>query len=195
MPIAVFGEPSGQLESMTLARDDKTLVVGHSHQTQLWNLDGDKPVVERTLAGVTKPVYDRLGGRLATMLDGEIKLWDMTGREPVVQTTWVQPDKIAPWTMAFSPSGDMLVTAGDRGKLFAWDLKCIPPRLAGQYTSHYGSGISAIAFSPDGQTFASADWKDIQFWDVKDAHCVRVSRCILSRTRSLHWLLLPMARN
>ena len=65
--------------------------------------------------------------------------------------------------LSFSPDGSTLASAGGRGGVKLWDVnsgtfKKIP--ITGLFSKDF------LLFSPDGQTFACIDFKDIHLWDV-----------------------------
>jgi hypothetical protein len=70
-------------------------------------------------------------------------------------------DKV--WSLAFSPDGRIIASAGADGNLKIWDL------ASGQAIRalpvHFSQGES-VAFSPDGRLLASADDDEVVIWDT-----------------------------
>ena len=97
---------------------------------------------------------------------GKIYLWNVrTGtlqHTLTAHTSWVQ-------SMAFSPDGQTLVSAGDKdATLRVWDVKTgTLQHTLTAHTSWVHWAKQSIAFSPDGQTLASACSNTISLWDVK----------------------------
>jgi WD40 repeat protein len=94
--------------------------------------------------------------------DRRVMLWGMESKTPLnIFTAHTQAVK----TLAFSPDGKLLATAGDDGLILIWDLA---DRQLVQTLSAHRWTISALAFIPGGNTLASASWDgNIKFWQVK----------------------------
>ena len=74
-------------------------------------------------------------------------------------------------SVAFSPNGKLLATAGEVGEIQLWQVADMKPLLT--LKSHL-RWILSIAFSPDGKTLASSsDDRTIKLWDVSDGKCLK----------------------
>ncbi len=79
--------------------------------------------------------------------------------------TKAQQDVIAVRTIAISPDGKTLVTAGDDAVIRAWDAASL--RRKTQITGHQGP-VYSVAFSADGNLLASASFDGtVQIWDTR----------------------------
>jgi WD40 repeat protein len=73
-------------------------------------------------------------------------------------------------TLAFSPCGKFLATAGEDNTIRLWD---IPDGIEIQAIEAHSGDIRAVAFSPDGDIFASASWdKTIKIWKTSDCSTI-----------------------
>jgi WD40 repeat protein len=93
--------------------------------------------------------------------DRRVILWGMESKTPLsIFTAHTQAVK----TLAFSPDGKLLATAGDDGLIIIWDLDS---RKLVQTLSAHRWTISALSFLSDGNTLISASWDgNIKFWQV-----------------------------
>src|SRR5215471_12665047 len=75
------------------------------------------------------------------------------------------------YSLAFSPDGKLLATAGFDNVVKLWEFAA--GKEARTLTGHTGP-VYCVAFSPDGNTVASSSVeKTIRLWDVADGKLVR----------------------
>jgi len=111
------------------------------------------------------------GTRVAVASDGiyPIKIWDASTGEVLLSTNLGRSHtRDFPLDIAFSPYGNLAATAGgDEPNAKVWDP------ITGEvlYTlSGHTSGISGVAFSPDGTRLATASWDGAaRVWDITPA--------------------------
>ncbi|MGW9351989.1 caspase, EACC1-associated type [Nocardiopsis flavescens] len=99
---------------------------------------------------------------MTTASDGTARLWPLQG--PVLRAIG---DRL--YALAFSPDGDLLVTAGTAGIVYIWDRSDpYSPRLAKRLDA-FGDYVASVSFSPDGGLLAAASVDStIRVWDMDD---------------------------
>jgi WD40 repeat protein len=163
---ATHEEPAaypGALGQLAFAPDGETWAVAAGNDVRLCAAPSgeERGLLRGHESPVTFLAWSPDGKRLASVAEGEIKLWDL-GRQQELAT--LSPDR--PAGVRFSPDGRFLCVAGpgfDRqhGALFApgemvplWDLSASPPR-------HVASVSGEKVVSPDGGAVAMIGDPDV----------------------------------
>jgi WD40 repeat protein len=92
-----------------------------------------------------------------------VDVWDLqTGR-----VKWAQwAHSTAALSVAFSPDGATLASAGSDNAVKRWDAQTGAPK--GKPLEGKGSWVGAVAFSPDGKTLASGGGDAlVRLWDAQ----------------------------
>jgi hypothetical protein len=149
-----------------LSPDGQRLAVGgYRMGTRLWNVETGQPLGE-PLAGHRGPVqsvaFSRDGRHLATASGTTVRVWEADTGQPIGEPL-EHPDVV--WSVAFSPDGNWLASAGTGRTLQLWDAHTGQPlgdRIAG-----HTDNVCCVTFSSDGRRLASAgDDQTVRVWDA-----------------------------
>ncbi|WP_147437667.1 WD40 repeat domain-containing protein [Streptomyces radicis] len=166
-------EEEDHASAVTFGPDGRTLAVQGFEGVRVWDVsDPARPraggwVDEAFRAAV---VFSADGGLLAVGEDRAIRLFDVNSPG--------DPEELAEWTahtetigtLAFSPDGRRLASAGFDPNIALWDVR--DPREPVEETRLMGHGyiVEALAFDPEGRSLLSVDgiaFETIR-WDLAD---------------------------
>ena len=131
----------------------------------LWSAETGERVADLRV-GRTKPVlgiqFNSDGTKLAVHADDyQAFVYDLTDPKTPHKIATVHQNEMQ--SLAFSPSGDLLVSGGYDPTVILWDVST--GQQVCQIEGHHG-GIDALAFSADGQTLASSSSGAVYAWKV-----------------------------
>lgn len=105
----------------------------------------------------------------STAQDNTVQRWNIEDGKPVVlkaHDSWVR-------AIAFSPDGELVMTAGGDGRIIWWPAAADAPEPVRAIDAHQG-WVRSLSVSPDGQFLASAgNDKLVKLWRVDDGSPVR----------------------
>jgi WD40 repeat protein len=162
---------------VAFSRDGRTIATAGDHGAWLWDAatrEADGAPLAHPPGMLWGMAFCPDGRRLATCGDdGAARVWDLATRRVVLGPFW-HPQG-APgggtatarsyYTLAVSPDGQTLVTAGDDGRAIRWDLGSGQP--AGP-ALHHDSCVLTAVFTPDGRTLlTSTRGGTVHAWDLR----------------------------
>ena len=164
---------SGKVCSLAFSPNGRVLAAGTwDGPINLWRAtDGTLlRTMEGHTGGVVSMVFSPDGTTLAsTSLDGPTKLWDTTN------ATLIHELETPAASIAFSPDGSMLATAGaadDQRRL--WSTDDWKPT---QKLESARGGMGNVDFSPDGKLLAAGNaWYEVCWWRVADGALLRTAK-------------------
>jgi eukaryotic-like serine/threonine-protein kinase len=111
--------------------------------------------------------FDPTGRLLATCQGNDVVIRDLSSGKSVATLSAHQKTVTS---VAFSPDGKSLASAGLDHSVILWDLE--GGRARATLASHLDI-VSCVTFSPDGQLLASADWDGtVILWRTSDGACL-----------------------
>ena len=158
---------SGGTRALAFNRDGTVLAAGNAdNQIVLWNVAERRPsAVVGSVDGVRDVAFSFDGHILAAASDNHpsISLWRLPSRTPLPP---LRGHSDGVQAITFSPTEPVLASAGitEDGSIRIWKLG---PRPRSQILTQEGA-TSALDFSPDGKTLATADDdpRVVALWDV-----------------------------
>ena len=156
-----------------VSADKKFLVTAcDDSSVSFWNLqtlDTDPELSFPQPTSTKAAVFSPVGKFLATGdRNSTVRVWDWVNQIPVE----LIGHSGAVYSLAYSPDGTRLASAGSDGVVRVWNLKEIDwerregPARAMELTEHRGS-VYGVAFSPDGTKIASAGSDGfVRIWDA-----------------------------
>ena len=161
----------GEVTSLSFSRDGRVLAAGTRGGTvKAWNLKNLHAVAEvKPQQGVVWCVAVSPNGRLLAYADEDRKvaLLDLPTGDIVGVLTHAAPV----WSAAFSPDGKYLCT-GTSGEHVAVIWSVEDSQIVREFAGH-DRFVTAVAFSPDGKTLASASGdRRMRLWDVQNGEMI-----------------------
>lgn len=158
--------------STAFLQDNSTLVSNHWGTTGkvFWNVASREmqrvfpPLIERTSffqKGMALSPCEEL--LVVDTSDANIEIWHIPSETLIAELTKHEKGRIA---LAFSPTGEHLVSGGSADEVYVWDVAVWEKRntLAAEHTG----AIVDIAFHPDGKLFVTSSWDGTaRLWNVE----------------------------
>ncbi len=171
----------GEVTDVAFSPDGRLLGVAAKRGIQLWDVRTGRRVGKRFGGGdgeVYAVAFRPPNGRMlvSEAADGKVRLWKVGGRKQGGQDRGAAPDG-APlpfrpadsyglYTVAFSPDGNTLATAGGGDTIRLWNVRT--RRQTGQLRGDTEFVVDVV-FSPNGRALASASWDGtVRLWDLRN---------------------------
>jgi WD40 repeat protein len=161
----------GRISAVAFSPDGTRLAVGGEHAPAPVLIDVASGRVVRRMTGgghrdgIVSMRFDPKGPRLATGGYLQAIVWDTATGRPIRQLRHPTTNEQQQVSVAWSPDGTMLATAGGGGRVILWHT------FTWQQTATWAADTSlvlCVAFSPDGSMLAAggAGDRSVTLWDV-----------------------------
>ncbi len=166
--LATFAGHSARLGDAVFSRDGRLVAtVADDGTVRVWDTGVRPDLVEESTDPPTDPVTEVSRGDVTVRGDGST----VTVTRADGETQELDGHRLAVTSVAFSPNGRRLVSAGRDSDVILWDVRTGTAlrRLRG----HFGP-VSDARFSPDGRWIVSAGPRSVGLWRASDGRLVRL---------------------
>jgi WD40 repeat protein len=153
------------VRSLAFDADNRTFAIGMDQEISLWQVDAqhESHSLKAHKDWVTCLAFSPDGRTLASgSKDLSVRLWDLAGGQPVATLDGSSQQLLA---VAFNPDGHTLASLDMTGSVRIWDVPAgtLQRTLEGMTLGYVPT---ALTFSRDGQTLASAGAGAVVVWDA-----------------------------
>lgn len=156
-----------------LAASGSSSFNGTSTKVYVWDMATGEPLqfFERHIVAVNELAFSPDGNLLAAGAeDKSVRVWDLSTRRERIMGT-LNSSILA---LTFDPTGKYLLASDNVGLIASWNMQT---GIVQYYDGHPGRPIEALAFSPDGEIFASGSGDlTIRLWRLGEPHEIRQFR-------------------
>ena len=174
--IRKFGEGE-EIRGLAFSPDGKFVASGSNKGVIIWDSSTGKPVghLNAHPHPADAVVFSHDGSLLASGAKDGVKLWKFGSNEIIADFPLSSSEKIAVFSLSFSPDDTLLAVGGSTANLRIWNLK--ERRFSNSYETGSTALVRNVVFSPDGSLLAAETHVKtgttsndaIRFWDLRSA--------------------------
>lgn len=169
--IKTFHGHTGFIRSLVFSKDGKNILSGSNDKTLiLWDVQSGKKlkIFKGHEQSVLSCLFSMDESKLISASANSVRIWDVeTGRE-INSESW----DYSYFPLDFSDDGKIFVSASEIDDKVILRSVDNGEKIKEFSNGHSGIGSAELAFSPDGNKFASSSNRDVKIWDIETGNVI-----------------------
>jgi WD40 repeat protein len=125
--------------------------------------------------------------------DGTVDLWNLD-ETPHRKLSTMHGARVPMMTLTFHPNGRFLAGMSSTPNTTLWDVSDLARPETVTTLKAAVSGVFSLAFSPDGRTMATGNYRTVRLWDISDTTSPRMTTTLTTPSTAFTVVFSPNSR-